>query len=157
MIRKITIPFLLISLSFILIAASPNTHKGRIVERVYLSSVISDIHLKNDGEGPEVIPVFQVISVVPDQTVTILTENFPANDSFVVTMGEIGTKGVGGINVATVSTGAGGGFQRFPAGERRHHNAPCHRAAPVGKGRVSRPSRPVDCRRGLRTRPRRGR
>jgi len=54
------------------------------------------------------IPTFTITSVVTDQTVTIQTANFPANQNFVVTMGPFGSKGVGGIVVGTTNSGAGG-------------------------------------------------
>jgi hypothetical protein len=56
------------------------------------------------------IPTFSITGVVRDKTVTILTNNFPANDSFTVTMGPYGTKGVGGIVVGTQASGNGGSF-----------------------------------------------
>ncbi len=55
-----------------------------------------------------VIPTFNIASVQVDQSVTITTFNFPANDTFNVLMNTIGTRGVGGINVGTISSGAGG-------------------------------------------------
>lgn len=57
------------------------------------------------------IPTFSIVSVVPDQTVTIQTYNFPANDTFEVLMGAMGTKGINGIKVATTYSGSGGSFQ----------------------------------------------
>lgn len=57
------------------------------------------------------IPTFSIVSVVPDKSVTIQTYNFPANDSFDVLMGPIGTKGIHGIKVATTASGNGGSFQ----------------------------------------------
>lgn len=56
------------------------------------------------------IPTMSISSVVTDQTVTIQTHNFPANQNFVVTMGPMGSKGVNGIVVATTNSGAGGSF-----------------------------------------------
>lgn len=56
------------------------------------------------------IPTFSIVSVVADKTVTIKTKNFPANDSFNVLMGFIGTRGVNGIKVTNISSGAGGSF-----------------------------------------------
>jgi hypothetical protein len=56
------------------------------------------------------IPTFSIIVVVKDSTVTIRTNNFPANYDFKVLMGKMGTKGIGGIHVATISSGAGGTF-----------------------------------------------
>ena len=56
------------------------------------------------------IPTISSVSVNTDETVTVRTHNFPANRSFLVLMGKIGTRGVGGINVTTISSGAGGSF-----------------------------------------------
>ena len=58
----------------------------------------------------QTIPTFTISSVVTDTTVTILTSNFPANQNFTVTMGPMGSKGVGGIVVATTNSGVGGSF-----------------------------------------------
>lgn len=54
------------------------------------------------------IPTFKIVSVVRDSTVTIKTSNLPANDTFVVRMGAMGTRGVNGIKVDQVSSGSGG-------------------------------------------------
>jgi hypothetical protein len=54
------------------------------------------------------IPTFSIDSVVKDSTVTIVTKNFPANDTYNVTMGKFGTLGVGGVSVTSVSSGTGG-------------------------------------------------
>ena len=54
------------------------------------------------------IPTFTIIKVVKDATVTIQTSNFPADETFTVLMGPIGTKGINGIEVATTKTGTGG-------------------------------------------------
>lgn len=56
------------------------------------------------------IPTFTISSVVTDQTVTVQTANFPANQNFVVTMGPFGSKGAGGVVVGTTNSGAGGTF-----------------------------------------------
>jgi len=47
---------------------------------------------------------------VKDTSVTIQTANFPPSQDFVVTMGPIGSLGVGGIVVASTNSGAGGAF-----------------------------------------------
>ncbi len=56
------------------------------------------------------IPTFSIKSVVRDSTVTIETKNFPANDSFTVTMGPMGTRGVNGTVIETQDSGEGGTF-----------------------------------------------
>ncbi len=55
-------------------------------------------------------PVFFIDSVVLGKTVTITTYNFPANDDFKVTMGYMGTQGIGGYVIGTQSSGPGGSF-----------------------------------------------
>jgi hypothetical protein len=55
-------------------------------------------------------PTFIISSVETDEHVTIYTNNFPANKNFKVLMGEYGTLGVNGIEVATVNSGSGGSF-----------------------------------------------
>jgi hypothetical protein len=57
------------------------------------------------------IPTFNIKSVVKDTTVTILTNNFPPNQTFTVRMGAYGTQGIGGIVVTTTNSGAGGSFE----------------------------------------------
>jgi hypothetical protein len=56
------------------------------------------------------IPTISISNVVVDQTVTVQTYNFPANQNFVVTMGPFGTQGIGGYVVATTNSGVGGSF-----------------------------------------------
>jgi hypothetical protein len=56
-------------------------------------------------------PTFSIKSVVKNESVTILTKNFPPNDSYTVTMGKYGTLGIGGIVVTTTDSGEGGAFE----------------------------------------------
>ncbi|MDY6872667.1 MAG: hypothetical protein SVR81_01695 [Chloroflexota bacterium] len=67
------------------------------------------------GAGGEVsgysgIPTFSVVSVNEDEDVTIKTNNFPADKTFQVLMGQMWTQGIGGTLVTTISSGAGGAF-----------------------------------------------
>ena len=55
-------------------------------------------------------PTFTIQSVVKDTSVTINTHNFPANDTFDVLMNVMGTRGVNGIKVGALNSGAGGSF-----------------------------------------------
>ena len=57
-----------------------------------------------------VIPTFSIVSVQRDTSVTIRTNNFPANQTFTVRMGALGTKGVNGTVVGTTNSAAGGSF-----------------------------------------------
>ena len=66
-----------------------------------------------------VIPTINIVSINADQSVTIQTNNFPANDSFTVLMGQFGTLGIGGTVVETFDSSTGGSVTRtfnIPAG-----------------------------------------
>lgn len=54
------------------------------------------------------VGTFSVQSVVADKSVTIKTANFPADKTYTVLMGPIGTRGVDGIKTVTVESGKGG-------------------------------------------------
>lgn len=56
------------------------------------------------------IPTISITGVVPDQTVSVMTYNYPANQDFVVTMGPMGSLGIDGYYVTTINSGAGGSF-----------------------------------------------
>jgi hypothetical protein len=56
------------------------------------------------------IPTFTITAVVKDSKVTIHTKNFPAGMTFTARMGKFGTLGIGGTNVGTIDSGAGGAF-----------------------------------------------
>jgi hypothetical protein len=58
------------------------------------------------------IPTFSIVNVTPDTNVTILTNNFPPNQLFDVTMGLMYTQGIGGIKVGEINSGAGGAIQQ---------------------------------------------
>lgn len=53
-------------------------------------------------------PTFFIASVVRDSSVTIVTQNLPANDLFQVLMGPMGANGINGFPVTTFNTGTGG-------------------------------------------------
>ena len=64
-------------------------------------------------------PTFSISEVKTDESVTILTNNMPANKNFNVLMGEIGTKGIDGIIVAALNSDKGGSFlATFPIPEQ---------------------------------------
>lgn len=56
------------------------------------------------------IPTFAIVGVVANQSVTIQTSNFPANQQFDVLMGAFGTRAVNGIWVTSTPSGNGGSF-----------------------------------------------
>jgi len=63
------------------------------------------------GSGYTGYPTFSILSVIRNQSVTVQAYNLPPNDSFVVTMGPMGTRGINGIVVTTTDSGAGGAQQ----------------------------------------------
>ena len=58
------------------------------------------------------VPHIDISSVIQNQTVTICTSNFPAEQSFAVTMGDYGSRGITGYFVTTLDSGEGG-IQRY--------------------------------------------
>ena len=60
---------------------------------------------------PAKIPTTSIKSVEQGVSVTIITYDFPADQTFAVTMGDFGTRGVGGISVANTYSGSGGSFE----------------------------------------------
>jgi hypothetical protein len=57
-----------------------------------------------------VIPTFTIERVSVDESVSILAQNFPPSQDFVVTMGKSGTLGIGGIPVGVTNSGFAGAF-----------------------------------------------
>jgi hypothetical protein len=56
------------------------------------------------------VPGFAIVSVVHDRSVTVRAYNFPPDRLFTVRMGEMGTRGEGGIVVGFTNSGSGGSF-----------------------------------------------
>ncbi len=56
------------------------------------------------------VPTFTISSVVKDVSVTIVTNNFPVNDTYDVLMGPMGSQGIGGTKVGTFNSDGGGSF-----------------------------------------------
>jgi hypothetical protein len=54
------------------------------------------------------VPTFKIVAVQRNKSVTIQTNNFPADQTFKVTMGPMGTRGVNGVAVGTLESGDGG-------------------------------------------------
>lgn len=75
-----------------------------------ISSVTATTLPANQADDNGSVPSLDVVDVKVDETVTIQTHNFPPNQTFIVTMGDIGSKGVGGVVVTQTSSGAGGEF-----------------------------------------------
>lgn len=61
-------------------------------------------------KGANTIPTFTITKVVQGVSVTINATNFTTNDSYTVTMGVMGSKGVGGVKVTTQATDGTGTF-----------------------------------------------
>jgi LysM repeat protein len=60
---------------------------------------------------PDYVPLIKIVAVSRDQSVTVQTYNFPANDTFNVLMGPYGSQGKGGIIVGSYSSGNGSSKQ----------------------------------------------
>ncbi len=60
------------------------------------------------GTGYTGFPTFSIATVNRDVDVTITPNNFPPNQTFTVTMGPMGSRGIGGTFVDTVTTDAAG-------------------------------------------------
>jgi hypothetical protein len=56
------------------------------------------------------VPSFLITEVAVNHSVTIAATNFPPNQQFRVTMGQLGSEGIGGIAVATTNSGEAGAF-----------------------------------------------
>ena len=55
----------------------------------------------------EPVPTITIVAVVKDSSVTFETGNFPEDEDFTVTMGQMYTRGVNGIEVGTFNSGDG--------------------------------------------------
>jgi hypothetical protein len=86
------------------------------VEKKTTSSVKTSSNTNESNTStPEVvafhgIPTFSISAVSRNDTVTIVTNNFPAGQTFTVRMGAYGTLAMGGLEVATTDSGDGGSF-----------------------------------------------
>jgi hypothetical protein len=86
---------------------------------------------------PSVIPTFSIVEVKAGDNVTIRTANFPANDTFQVRMGKIGTQGIGGKVVDTINSGQGGTFTanfRIPEALRNDNRIAIRLESTTGSG-----------------------
>jgi hypothetical protein len=67
------------------------------------------------------VPVIKIVAVGRDSSVTVRTYNYPPNQTFTATMGPMGTRGINGIVVGSVNSGAGGTFDAtFPIPAQLH-------------------------------------
>ncbi|MEM7331950.1 MAG: hypothetical protein AAF490_07655 [Chloroflexota bacterium] len=60
----------------------------------------------------QVIPTFSIVAVDAGKTVTIRTQNYPANQDFTVMMGPMHSQGINGTVVGTFNSGEGGSFEK---------------------------------------------
>ena len=98
-----------------------NSHSGAVAFRYqnpYNTSVTPNGYFTQgdyatDGSGSynsSVTPFLSILNVVSNGEVTLQTYNFPPEKDFIVTMGPMGTKGVGGYVIGTQNSGEGGSF-----------------------------------------------
>lgn len=93
--------------------------KQKIVGLIVIVALFGSIFAGVSQVQASTYPTFSISEVKTDESVTILTNNMPANKNFNVLMGEIGTKGVDGIVVATLNSDKGGSFlATFPIPEQ---------------------------------------
>jgi len=86
---------------------SPNT--GYYAYNWFYNNTTSSTPPTDPGKPSYIgYPTFAISAVVRDKNVTIVPHNFPPNDSFKVKMHWMGTRGVGGTVVQTVSTDSKG-------------------------------------------------
>lgn len=93
--------------------------KQKIVGLIVIVALFSSIFAGVSQVQASTYPTFSISEVKTDESVTILTNYMPANKNFNVLMGEIGTKGIDGIIVATLNSDKGGSFlATFPIPEQ---------------------------------------
>jgi len=93
--------------------------KQKIVGLIVIVALFGSIFAWVSQVQASTYPTFSISEVKTDESVTILTNNMPANKNFNVLMGEIGTKGIDGIVVATLNSDKGGSFlATFPIPEQ---------------------------------------
>ncbi|MEM7116901.1 MAG: hypothetical protein AAF614_31005 [Chloroflexota bacterium] len=96
-----------LSVQSILLAYQQVRYRWMILVAV-LAALAGFLLLGISSASSHSIPTISVLSVRRGESVTIRTHNFPANHVFTVTMGKMGTRGVGGAFVTNISSGAGG-------------------------------------------------
>ena len=84
--------------------------KQKFVSLIVIAALFVSIFAGVSQVQASTYPTFSISEVKTDESVTILTNNMPANKNFNVLMGEIGTKGINGIVVATLNSDKGGAF-----------------------------------------------
>jgi hypothetical protein len=84
--------------------------KQKLVRLIVIVALFVSIFAGVNHVQASSYPTFSISEVKTNESVTILTNNMPANKNFNVLMGEIGTKGVDGIVVATFNSDKGGTF-----------------------------------------------
>jgi len=96
-----------------------NQHSGtmafRYIEGYPYASPVGNFSTSNTSDssgsgGSTGTPYTSILNVVPDSEVTLQIFNFPSNKDFAVTMGPLGTRGIGGYAIGTQNSGAGGSF-----------------------------------------------
>ena len=93
--------------------------KQKFVSLIVIAALFVSIFAGVSQVQASTYPTFSISEVKTDESVTILTNNMPANKNFNVLMGEIGTKGIDGIIVATLNSDKGGSFlATFPIPEQ---------------------------------------
>ena len=91
--------------------------KGHRYKRfLFVTIVITILMIVSAGSAlmaprAQTIPTISIVSVEADESVTIRTANYPPDQTFTVTMGPMGTRGIDGTVVAETDSGDGGTFE----------------------------------------------
>lgn len=87
---------------------SPHSFWRRLGLLLLVMAAIFMMGASSASSASQTIPTIAILTVVPDQNVTIQTANYPANQTFTVRMNYMGTLGINGEVVGTLNSGAGG-------------------------------------------------
>ena len=93
-----------------LIPAAPHNFSGRVRKGTFFLVVLALLFLGigSASSSASTIPTISIVSVVPNESVTIMTHNYPPGQVFDVRMNYMGTLGLGGAIVGQLNSGAGG-------------------------------------------------
>ncbi len=88
----------------------PKNLSGRVRKGTLFLVVLALLFLGigSASSSASTIPTISIVSVVPNESVTIMTHNYPPGQMFNVRMNYMGTLGLGGVSVGTLNSGAGG-------------------------------------------------
>jgi hypothetical protein len=84
---------------------------SKLMRTMLVMMILAVIAMALPSAASAAAPAFDVIRVVPDQSVTFRAYDFPANVVFIIRMDVSGNRAVNGIAVAQFNSGVGGSFE----------------------------------------------